>query len=621
MGTIAFIFSRLLIYLVVISYVGLVSLHTFTSPTSSFFTDKETFAGFITTTSVDSDSPSAPTNLKFTHKSETTVDLLWSAATDNIAVESYDIYQNGVLISSTTTTTFHVSGLSENTTYTFEVVAKDAAGNESIASNLLIVTTNAAQYIIEILDQNNEVTLRFTPKGSQSSFVDLHYDVEDGTQQNVRMNADGGTWEYTIGGLSAGDTIDYSFTYTLGGQANDSPEYSYTVGSSGGSMPDAEPPTAPTNLRYIQKSDSTVTIAWDAATDNIKVVEYDIYQDGEIIASTVSTVYHVTGLTNNSTYSFEVIAKDAAGNESNASDLIEVTTDEEPIGNNDYIIVEDEYTIEVIDHGNEVTIMFTPTDGVSDFVDLHYAVNGGVQQNVRMNENEGQWEYTIIDLSEGDTIDFSYTYTLGQPAYESDQYSYIVGLGGGIIRNDTEAPAPPNNLIVSAKSATTIMITWDESIDNVGVVNYDIYQNGVYIDSTTLTNYEVIGLTENTTYSFTVIAKDESGNQSTGSTVDVLTDTADIVDETIEHEDFTIEMINNGDSATFIFTPNIAGTSFVDLHYTINGAQQQNIATANNDESWVYTINDLTNGDIVLFFYTYSSGTAASDSDEYEYTH
>ncbi|WP_214481121.1 fibronectin type III domain-containing protein [Bacillus sp. SM2101] len=621
MGTIAFIFSRLLIYLVVISYVGLVSLHTFTSPTSSFFTDKETFAGFITTTSVDSDSPSAPTNLKFTHKSETTVDLLWSAATDNIAVESYDIYQNGVLISSTTTTTFHVSGLAENTTYTFEVVAKDAAGNESIASNLLIVTTNAAQYIIEILDQNNEVTLRFTPKGSQSSFVDLHYDVEDGTQQNVRMNADGGTWEYTIGGLSAGDTIDFSFTYTLAGQANDSPEYSYTVGSSGGSTPDAEPPTAPTNLTYIQKSDSTVTIAWDAATDNIKVVEYDIYQDGEIIASTVSTVYHVTGLTNNSTYSFKVIAKDAAGNESNASDRIEVTTDEEPIGNNDYIIVEDEYTIEVIDHGNEVTIMFTPTDGVSDFVDLHYAVNGGVQQNVRMNENEEQWEYTIIDLSEGDTIDFSYTYTLGQPAYESDQYSYIVGLGGGIIRNDTEAPAPPNNLIVSEKSATTIMITWDESIDNVGVVNYDIYQNGVYIDSTTLTNYEVIGLTENTTYSFTVIAKDESGNQSTGSTVDVLTDTADIVDETIEHEDFTIEMINNGDSATFIFTPNIAGTSFVDLHYTINGAQQQNIATANNDESWVYTINDLTNGDIVLFFYTYSSGTAASDSDEYEYTH
>ncbi|MDX8360800.1 fibronectin type III domain-containing protein [Cytobacillus sp. IB215316] len=621
MGTIAFIFSRLLIYLVVISYVGLVSLHTFTSPTSSFFTDKETFAGFITTTSVDSDSPSAPTNLRFTNKSETTVDLLWSAATDNIAIESYDIYQNGVLISSTTTTTFHVSGLAENTTYTFEVVAKDAAGNQSIASNLLIVTTNAAQYIIEILDQNNEVTLRFTPKGSQSSFVDLHYDVEDGTQQNVRMNADGGTWEYTIGGLSAGDTIDYSFTYTLGGQANDTPEYSYTVGSSGGSTPDAEPPTAPTNLTYIQKSDSTVTIAWDAATDNIKVVEYDIYQDGEIIASTVSTVYHVTELTNNSTYSFKVIAKDAAGNESNASDLIEVTTDEEPIGNNDYIIVEDEYTIEVIDHGNEVTIMFNPTNGVSDFVDLHYAVNGGVQQNVRMNENEGQWEYTIIDLSEGDTIDFSYTYTLGQPAYESDQYSYIVGLGGGIIRNDTEAPAPPNNLIVSAKSATTIMIIWDESIDNVGVVNYDIYQNGVYIDSTTLTNYEVIGLTENTTYSFTVIAKDESGNQSTGSTVDVLTDTADIVDETIEHEDFTIEMINNGDSATFIFTPNIAGTSFVDLHYTINGAQQQNIATANNDESWVYTINDLTNGDIVLFFYTYSSGTAAFDSDEYEYTH
>jgi hypothetical protein len=56
-------------------------------------------------------------------------------ATDNIGVTGYNIYQNSTLISTTTANSLTVSNLSAATAYNFYVVAKDASGNLSVASN------------------------------------------------------------------------------------------------------------------------------------------------------------------------------------------------------------------------------------------------------------------------------------------------------------------------------------------------------------------------------------------------------------------------------------------------------------------------------------------------------
>ena len=63
------------------------------------------------------------------------------ASTDNVGVTGYRIYQNGTLHSTVTATNATVTGLSPNTSYTFYVVAIDAAGNVSAASNTVMVTT------------------------------------------------------------------------------------------------------------------------------------------------------------------------------------------------------------------------------------------------------------------------------------------------------------------------------------------------------------------------------------------------------------------------------------------------------------------------------------------------
>jgi len=92
---------------------------------------------------VDTEAPTAPTNLTLPSKTGTTVDLSWDASTDNIGVTGYDIYNGETLAGSTTgATTYTVTDLTLATTYTFTVKARDAADNVSSASNSLNVTTD-----------------------------------------------------------------------------------------------------------------------------------------------------------------------------------------------------------------------------------------------------------------------------------------------------------------------------------------------------------------------------------------------------------------------------------------------------------------------------------------------
>ncbi|MBS1659465.1 MAG: fibronectin type III domain-containing protein [Bacteroidetes bacterium] len=88
-------------------------------------------------TTSDKTPPTAPTNVRATSTSFSSVTLAWTPSTDNVAVSNYFIYVNGVKSYSAkaTDSSFIVSGLSANQQYTFYVVAIDGSGNQSSASN------------------------------------------------------------------------------------------------------------------------------------------------------------------------------------------------------------------------------------------------------------------------------------------------------------------------------------------------------------------------------------------------------------------------------------------------------------------------------------------------------
>jgi chitodextrinase len=85
--------------------------------------------------------PSVPGTLTAAQVDVHRIALNWGASTDNVAVTGYKIYRNGKYLRTVTTTSNTDGSLTANTTYTYSVTARDAAGNESQASNSASATT------------------------------------------------------------------------------------------------------------------------------------------------------------------------------------------------------------------------------------------------------------------------------------------------------------------------------------------------------------------------------------------------------------------------------------------------------------------------------------------------
>ena len=89
---------------------------------------------------------------------------------------------------------------------------------------------------------------------------------------------------------------------------------------------------------------------------------------------------------------------------------------------------------------------------------------------------------------------------------------------------DVEAPTTPTEVTEESTTTTSFRIFWTASTDNIAVTNYKIYVDGVAVKTVgAITSTDVKGLTENTAYDVQVSALDAAGNESTLSTVIVIT--------------------------------------------------------------------------------------------------
>ncbi|MHA4739551.1 fibronectin type III domain-containing protein [Dyadobacter sp. MSC1_007] len=96
-----------------------------------------------------------------------------------------------------------------------------------------------------------------------------------------------------------------------------------TVAQTGG---DSEAPSTPVNLSAVSITQTSFVLSWAGSTDNIGVTGYNVYRNGVKIAETAATNYAVSGLSGNTIYNMTVKAKDAAGNTSDFSASLAVTT-------------------------------------------------------------------------------------------------------------------------------------------------------------------------------------------------------------------------------------------------------------------------------------------------------
>ncbi|MDR1225918.1 MAG: fibronectin type III domain-containing protein, partial [Prevotellaceae bacterium] len=258
-------------------------------------------------------------------------------------------------------------------------------------------------------------------------------------------------------------------------------------------------PTEPAALVAAGATETSVTLAWKASTDNSGVVAgYIVYLAGDSVGLAGDTSYTVEGLTVVTAYSFEVAAVDSAGNASAKSAALSVTTPDltapgKPGG-----------MMKLNETATSVTLAWTAsTDNVG--VTGYLVTLNGDSVNFLTQNN-----VTVDNLPSSYVISVYATDAAGnrsEPAY------YSV---------DNEAPSAPA-ILAAAPTETSIALLWMSSKDNLVVAGYIVYLNGDSLSVTTDTSYTIVGLTAGTEYALAVAAFDAAGNRSAQATASATT--------------------------------------------------------------------------------------------------
>lgn len=149
----------------------------------------------------DTQAPSAPSNISAAEVTTNSASIAWSASSDNVGVTGYDLYVNGSLKGSTSTTSYTVSGLAASTTYTVSVKAKDAAGNESAAGSISVTTL--ANTIVYCDSKGNSTSDEWIQRLQLGSI-------------NNTSGANGGYADFTAQSTSLNNGTSYTITITPG---------------------------------------------------------------------------------------------------------------------------------------------------------------------------------------------------------------------------------------------------------------------------------------------------------------------------------------------------------------------------------------------------------------------
>lgn len=185
-----------------------------TSCESFNYGEVEDYTVTISGAQPDTQAPTVPSSLSASNTTETTTDLSWTASTDNVGVTGYDVYVDGALDGSTTSTTYIVAGLSVNTTYAIYVSAKDAAGNTSNSSTINVTTqdvTSPSAPSALSASNTTQTTTDISWTASTDNVGVTDYDVSvNGTLSGSTTGT-----TYAVTGLSA------NTTYAISVVAND----------------------------------------------------------------------------------------------------------------------------------------------------------------------------------------------------------------------------------------------------------------------------------------------------------------------------------------------------------------------------------------------------------------
>ena len=345
----------------------------------------------------DTEAPSVPINLTASNETINSVDIAWSASTDNVGVTGYEVFLDGTSIATTTNTTATVTGLSLNTDYAFNVRAFDAAGNNSVLSNTANATTLGDT-------QAPTIPINLIAFNETSNTVDISWNA---SSDNIGVAG----YEYFLDGSSVGTTTSTSVTVT---GLSENTAYSFNVRAfdavgnnsalsntaNASTNGDTQAPSTPLNLAASNETTTTVDLSWSSSSDNVGVTGYEIFMDGTSLGNATGTTATVTGLLENTTYAFTVRAFDAAGNNSAMSNTANAST----TGGGGAGVIAGYY----FENGRQG--WSDPGSDCRRISGSNYAFEGSYSMRLRDNSSTSNTQSPALDLSGNNQITFEFNY-------------------------------------------------------------------------------------------------------------------------------------------------------------------------------------------------------------------
>ena len=296
----------------------------------------------VTTAAAGTVAPSTPTGLYAPSATGPSgIQLTWGPSSDPAGVTGYNVFRNGRLWTTVSGTGYtDPSGdLFPGAGYQYAVQAVDSSGNVSAVTAVLQTiapqsgsTDSVAPTGAALTSPSNgaavsgAVTLSTSPSDNVGvTWVDFFV---DGTYV-TRVASAPFTYSWNTTTTFSGPHALYARAYDAAGNFATSAVTTVTVGGATAPPADTTPPTTPANLTASAGSPTQVNLSWGAATDG-DLAGYRVYRGGTLTATVTGTSWSDTTVAASTTYSYDVVAYDGAGNVSAASNTASVTTPAPP---------------------------------------------------------------------------------------------------------------------------------------------------------------------------------------------------------------------------------------------------------------------------------------------------
>lgn len=300
----------------------------------------------------DQTPPTAPTTLRVTAVTHTSISVAWDPSTDNVGVISYVVWydgMNGVQAATAPQTSTTLGGLKPGSTYRINIRAWDAAYNGSTTVSVSAATPAdtdgpTTPSALTVLSVTASTVLLSWNAGIDSVGIVTHEILVNGAVTPHALST-------TTPGTFPRPTVQSAYVrrlapgtaHTIVVRARDASGNlsapSNAVSATTLPSSDTVAPTTPTLLSTrsggVGYCPEELWLGWTASTDDVETgagIEYEVRVNGsinEVIPGGTSTITYteVTGLN-----SVTISAVDRAGNASAPSNAIDVTTNFPPCG-------------------------------------------------------------------------------------------------------------------------------------------------------------------------------------------------------------------------------------------------------------------------------------------------